>query len=201
MVSAHAELRDARFSFFTFLFVGALRRSPLRSNSDKDCVAFSSGAVALARRRSALSCAAGSYAPKEWSCGKLGACGCAPVSGSWASKGTMLLDLGAGSEQAYGLAFDADGMLYVVARDLNAVRRYAADFKQFAVVAGGNGRGSDLKQLCAPVSMSIEPVTKRVIVAYSLTCTVMSWAQGASAGTLVAGVNTHASKARQREQL
>ncbi|CAF0815650.1 unnamed protein product [Adineta steineri] len=92
----------------------------------------------------------------------------------------------------YGLAMDKHGFLYVSDDIKNDVRRWKMGEynNEGIVVAGGNGRGSQLNQLNDPTFIFVDE-DQSVYVSDWENHRVMKWRKGAKEGKVVAGRNGH----------
>ena len=85
-----------------------------------------------------------------------------------------------------GLAIDHQRYLYVSDIEKDEVRRYTIGDKNGTVVAGGNGRGSQLNQLNRPTYLFVDE-EQAVYVCDTDNHRVMKWNKGANQGIAVAG--------------
>ena len=85
-----------------------------------------------------------------------------------------------------GLAMDDDGALYVADYERHEVRRYRNGEAQGTIVAGGNGSGNHLNQLCRPSYVFVDR-DRSLYVSDGLNHRVMKWLKDANEGILVAG--------------
>ncbi|CAF3736923.1 unnamed protein product [Rotaria sp. Silwood1] len=86
----------------------------------------------------------------------------------------------------WGLAMDDQRFLYISDTDKNEVRRYQIGHQNGTVVAGGNGKGSDLNQLNWPMYIFVDQ-QQTVYVSDRDNHRVMKWDQGTKKGIVVAG--------------
>ncbi|CAF5044232.1 unnamed protein product, partial [Rotaria sp. Silwood1] len=86
---------------------------------------------------------------------------------------------------SHGLTMDGNGSLYVVDDKKHEVRRYKIGYTQETVVAGGNGEGNPLNQLCNPHYVFVDR-DHSVYVSDCHTHRVMKWEEGAKQGIVVA---------------
>ncbi|CAF4401687.1 unnamed protein product [Rotaria sp. Silwood2] len=84
------------------------------------------------------------------------------------------------------LTMNENGFLYVVDFGKNEVRRYRREESQGIVVAGGNGRGNRLDQLCDPWYVFVDQ-NNSVYVSDCGNHRVMKWMEGETQGIVVAG--------------
>ncbi|CAF4540391.1 unnamed protein product [Rotaria sp. Silwood2] len=84
-----------------------------------------------------------------------------------------------------GMTMDDNGYLYIVAFGKHEVRRYKIGDMQGTVVAGGNGPGNRVDQLCDPYCVFVDR-DHSVYVSDSRNHRVMKWEQGAKQGIVVA---------------
>ncbi|CAF1276217.1 unnamed protein product, partial [Rotaria sp. Silwood1] len=87
----------------------------------------------------------------------------------------------------FGLTMDDNGYLYVVVNEKHEVRRYKKGDPQGTLVAGGNGQGNGLNQLCSPHYIFIDREHSVYVSEYG-NHRVTKWEQGAKQGVVVAGV-------------
>jgi sugar lactone lactonase YvrE len=87
---------------------------------------------------------------------------------------------------AAGLAMDDDGFLYVADELKHEVRRYRIGDTESTLIAGGNGKGNRLDQLCEPWYVFIDR-DRSVYVSDWGNHRVVKWEQGATQGIIVAG--------------
>ncbi|CAF1385744.1 unnamed protein product [Rotaria sordida] len=83
-----------------------------------------------------------------------------------------------------GLATDDQRYLYISDTDKHEVRRYQIGDKNGTLVAGGNGKGTDLNQLNYPRYLFVD---RQQAVYVSDNHRVMKWNKGAKEGIVVAG--------------
>ncbi|CAF1421974.1 unnamed protein product, partial [Adineta steineri] len=89
----------------------------------------------------------------------------------------------------YGLAMDKDGFLYVSDSGNNEVRRWTmGEYNEGVIVAGGNGKGSQVNQLDYPSFIFVDD-DQSVYVSDQNNHRVMKWRKDAKEGTSVAGGN------------
>ncbi|CAF4004796.1 unnamed protein product [Adineta steineri] len=90
----------------------------------------------------------------------------------------------------YGLAMDKHGFLYVSDQEKNEVRRWKMGEynKEGIVVAGGNGKGTQLNQLNYPGFVFVDEEQSVYVLDFHNN-RVMKWRKGAKAGRIVAGGN------------
>lgn len=103
---------------------------------------------------------------------------------SGTTHGEILID----SIQCYGLAMDADRLLYVSDIEKHEVKRYKIGDGNGTLVAGGNGRGSNLNQLNMPTLIVVDH-EQTVYVSDNQNHRVMKWYKDATEGIVVAGGN------------
>ena len=96
----------------------------------------------------------------------------------------------------FGLAMDQQRYLYVSDTGKNEVRRYTIGDKNGIVVAGGNGRGSQLNQLNFPTYLFVDEEQAVYVSDYN-NHRVMKWNKGANQGIVVAGRQGHGSALTQ----
>ncbi|CAF3401460.1 unnamed protein product [Rotaria socialis] len=85
-----------------------------------------------------------------------------------------------------GLAMDEHGFLYVVDEGKHEVRRYRIGDTEGTLVAGGNGQGNRLDQLCQPWYVFLDR-DHSVYVSDWGNHRVIKWADGEKQGIIVAG--------------
>jgi sugar lactone lactonase YvrE len=85
-----------------------------------------------------------------------------------------------------GLTMDDQGLLYVSNWEQHEVRRYRVGEMNGTVVAGGNGQGDRLDQLCNPTYVFVDR-DRSVYVSDYYNHRVMKWIAGAKQGIVVAG--------------
>ncbi len=85
-----------------------------------------------------------------------------------------------------GLTMDENGSLYVTDVGKNEVRRYLRGESEGTVVAGGNGNGDRLDQLCVPSYVFVDR-NHSVYVSDWGNHRVMKWVEGEKQGIVVAG--------------
>ena len=88
----------------------------------------------------------------------------------------------------YGVHATADGTVYVCEWSTHRVTKWAAGATEGEVVAGGNGGGTQLRQLYHPHGVSVA-ANGDVFVACYYGHRVMKWVPGATEGVIVAGGN------------
>ncbi|CAF3833848.1 unnamed protein product [Rotaria sp. Silwood1] len=81
---------------------------------------------------------------------------------------------------------DESGFLYVSLSSEHAVRRYGRADSEGTVVAGGNGKGSDLNQLNRPSYVFVDR-DRSVYITDLYNDRVMKWEKNAKSGLVVAG--------------
>ena len=86
----------------------------------------------------------------------------------------------------YGLALDQQRNLYVSDIDKHEVRKYQLGDKDGSLIAGGNGAGSNVSQLCGPFYLVVDR-EQNVYVSDNNNHRVMKWNRNASEGIIVAG--------------
>ncbi|CAF4946428.1 unnamed protein product, partial [Rotaria sp. Silwood1] len=86
----------------------------------------------------------------------------------------------------WGLTMDESGFLYVSLSSEHAVRRYGRADSEGTVVAGGNGKGSDLNQLNRPSYVFVDR-DRSVYITDLYNDRVMKWEKNAKSGLVVAG--------------
>ncbi|CAF4174281.1 unnamed protein product [Adineta steineri] len=98
----------------------------------------------------------------------------------------------------YGLAMDKYRFLYVSDSKKDEVRRWKMGEynNEGIVVAGGNGKGKQLKQLSYPTFIFVDE-DQSVYVSDRYNHRVMKWRKGAKRGTVVAGGNGQGEKLSQ----
>ncbi len=95
-----------------------------------------------------------------------------------------------------GITFDKDGNMYVTEYRLNAVVKFPKGTDTSYVVAGGNGKGSDLNQLNGPEDIQVDK-HGNIFIADVYNYRVVKWARGANVGKVVAGGNGAGSNLNQ----
>ncbi|CAF0799473.1 unnamed protein product [Adineta ricciae] len=88
----------------------------------------------------------------------------------------------------FGLAMDKYGYLYVSDTVKNEVRQWTIGEKEGALVAGGNGQGSQLNQFSLPTYLFVDEKQSVYVSDYN-NHRVMKWLKGARKGYVVAGGN------------
>ncbi|CAF4200596.1 unnamed protein product [Adineta steineri] len=89
----------------------------------------------------------------------------------------------------YGLAMDNNGFLYVSDSGNNEVRRWTmGEYNEGVIVAGGNGKGSQVNQLDYPSFIFVDD-DQSVYVSDQNNHRVMKWRKDAKEGISVAGGN------------
>ncbi|CAF4104651.1 unnamed protein product [Adineta steineri] len=89
----------------------------------------------------------------------------------------------------YGLTMDNNGFLYVSDSEKNEVRRWTmGEYNEGVIVAGGNGKGSQVNQLDYPSFIFVDDDLS-VYVSDQNNHRVMKWRKDAKEGTIVAGGN------------
>ncbi|CAF3868824.1 unnamed protein product [Rotaria sordida] len=88
--------------------------------------------------------------------------------------------------RCYGLAMDDQKNLYISDTKHHEIRRYQLGDKKGTVVAGGNGKGTDLNQLSTPTYIFVDQ-HQTVYVSERHNHRVTKWNKGATAGIVVAG--------------
>ncbi|CAF1189844.1 unnamed protein product [Rotaria sordida] len=101
---------------------------------------------------------------------------------SGTTQGEIFLD----KIDCYGLTMDDQRYLYISDDVKHEVRRYQIADKNGAIVAGGNGRGTDLNQLNRPTYVFVDQ-QQTVYVSDHDNDRVMKWNKGAKEGIVVAG--------------
>ncbi|CAF0981359.1 unnamed protein product [Adineta steineri] len=98
----------------------------------------------------------------------------------------------------YGLAMDKHGFLYVSDQEKNEVRRWKMGEynNEGTVVAGGNGKGTQLNQLNYPGFVFVDKEQSVYVSDFHNYC-VMKWRKDAKEGTIVAGGNGGGSNLNQ----
>ncbi|CAF5004789.1 unnamed protein product [Rotaria sp. Silwood1] len=86
----------------------------------------------------------------------------------------------------WGLTMDDNGSLYVIDAGEHEVRRYKIGDTKGTVVAGGNGYGNRLDQLCTPRYVFVDR-DHSVYVSDYWNHRVMKWEEGATQSIVVAG--------------
>jgi sugar lactone lactonase YvrE len=86
------------------------------------------------------------------------------------------------------LTMDNNGYLYVSDWSKDEVRRWRIGDRCGTIVAGGNGQGDHLNQLCRPNSVVVDD-DYSVYVSDECNHRVMKWVKGAKEGVIVAGRN------------
>jgi sugar lactone lactonase YvrE len=86
----------------------------------------------------------------------------------------------------HGLAMGENGFLYITDYQKNEVRRYRMGESNGTVVAGGNGKGSQLDQLNGPIYVAVGR-DNSVYVSDEQNHRVMKWREGSNEGIIVAG--------------
>ena len=94
------------------------------------------------------------------------------------------------------LAIHEDGSLYVSDWNNNEVRRWKKDETYGTVVAGRNGKGSQLDQLCFPTSIFVD-TDHTLYVSDRDNHRVMKWTKDAKEGMIVAGGNDQGDQTTQ----
>ncbi|CAF1304129.1 unnamed protein product [Rotaria magnacalcarata] len=90
------------------------------------------------------------------------------------TRGEILID----NIHCWGLAMDEQRYLYVSDVTKHEVRRYQLGEKNGTLVAGGNGKGSDLNQLNGPTYLFVDRDYSVYVLDYS-NHRVMKWTKGA----------------------
>ncbi|CAF5182116.1 unnamed protein product, partial [Rotaria magnacalcarata] len=90
------------------------------------------------------------------------------------TRGEILID----NIHCWGLAMDEQRYLYVSDVTKHEVRRYKLGEKNGTLVAGGNGKGSDLNQLNGPTYLFVDRDYSVYVSDYS-NHRVMKWTKGA----------------------
>ena len=88
----------------------------------------------------------------------------------------------------HGLTMDDRGFLYICEDDQHVVKRWKIGERKGQVVAGGNGSGAGLDQLCMPIFVFVDRDHSVYVADYG-NHRVMRWTEGASHGVVVAGGN------------
>ena len=88
--------------------------------------------------------------------------------------------------RCYGIALDEQRNLYVSDTEKHQVRRYQLGDKNGTVVAGGNGKGSNLTQLNNPIYLFVDQ-EQNFYVSDNQNHRVTKWNKDAKKGVLVAG--------------
>ncbi|CAF1216482.1 unnamed protein product [Rotaria sordida] len=101
---------------------------------------------------------------------------------SGTTQGEIFLD----KIDCYGLTMDDQRYLYISDDVKHEVRRYQIADKNGTIVAGGNGRGTDLNQLNSPTYVFVDQ-QQTVYVSDHDNDRVMKWNKGAKEGIVVAG--------------
>lgn len=86
----------------------------------------------------------------------------------------------------WGLTMDSNGNLYVSDANKNEVRQWKIGEKNGTLVAGGNGKGTQLDQLKCPTYMFVD-ANNSLYISDSDNHRVMKWTKGAKEGIVVAG--------------
>jgi sugar lactone lactonase YvrE len=86
----------------------------------------------------------------------------------------------------YGLAMDNERFLYVVNSEKDEVRRWKIGSGYGTIVAGGNGKGNQNRQLDVPTYIFVDQ-DHSVYVSDDFNHRVMKWMSGAKEGIVVAG--------------
>jgi sugar lactone lactonase YvrE len=86
----------------------------------------------------------------------------------------------------YGLAMDNEGFLYVVNPQKDEVRRWKIGNSYGTIIAGGNGKGNQNRQLDVPTYIFVDQ-DHSVYVSDHFNHRVMKWMAGAKEGIVVAG--------------
>ena len=86
------------------------------------------------------------------------------------------------------LAMHRDGTLYVSDCGKNEVKQWKRGETHGTVVAGGNGQGNALNQLCAPTSIFVDD-DHTLYISDTYNHRVMKWMKGRKEGVVVAGGN------------
>ncbi|CAF4904607.1 unnamed protein product [Rotaria sp. Silwood1] len=86
----------------------------------------------------------------------------------------------------WGLTMNNNGYFYIVDDRKHVVRRYKSGDAKGTVVAGGNGQGNRLNQLCEPRQVFVDR-EHSVYVSDNGNHCVMKWEEGAKQGIVVAG--------------
>ncbi|CAF3577398.1 unnamed protein product [Rotaria sp. Silwood1] len=119
---------------------------------------------------SLIICDRGNQRVVRWSC-----CGDTP-------QGEILID----NTKCFGLAMDDHRYIYISNTDTHEVRRYQIGDKNGTVVAGGNGKGDNLRQLNFPTYLFVDR-EQTVYVSDNYNHRVMKWRKDAKEGIVVAG--------------
>lgn len=106
------------------------------------------------------------------------------------SNGTTLYQLGG---PRYMTPDPSEEFMYIADADNHRIMRISTSttsISNVTIVAGGNGCGSAMSQLCYPWSVDYKPsVSPFLYITNAWSNTVMKWAPGAPNGTIVAGVH------------
>ena len=86
------------------------------------------------------------------------------------------------------VTFDKDGNMYVTEYRLNAVVKFPKGADTGFIVAGGNGKGSDLNQLNGPEDVQVDR-HGNIFIADVYNYRIVKWARDATTGKVVAGGN------------
>ena len=98
--------------------------------------------------------------------------------------------------ECYGLTMHEDGTLYVSDCGNNEVRQWKKGETKGTLVAGGNGRGSQLNQLDLPTYLFVDD-DYTLYVSDRNNHRVMKWMKGAKEGIVVAGGNDQGDRMTQ----
>lgn len=96
----------------------------------------------------------------------------------------------------HGLAMDYEDTLYFSIPLRNEIRRYVKENKTGTIVAGGNGKGSDLHQLNNPTYICVDSEGS-LFISDTGNDRVMQWKKGANAGIIIAGHGGYGNQVHQ----
>ena len=87
-----------------------------------------------------------------------------------------------------GIARDPNsGTLYIADQYNHRIMSYLSGATSGTIVAGGNGCGSNLNQLCQPVGLQYDSTSNSLFISNYAIHTIVSWTLGATNWILVAG--------------
>ncbi|CAF1375703.1 unnamed protein product [Didymodactylos carnosus] len=92
-------------------------------------------------------------------------------------------------QDAYHIYVDEEESVYVADHENHRIMKWKKGASEGEVVAGGNGRGRNLNQLCYPSSVYVDR-RKSVYVTDTINDRIVRWLKGAKSGsTVIAGSN------------
>jgi sugar lactone lactonase YvrE len=98
--------------------------------------------------------------------------------------------------EPYNMVVDEEGNMYIVDGVLYGVVKWIPGATEGTIVAGGNGKGSDLNQFWSPKGIDIDH-DGNIYVCDAAMSRVMKWSPGATTGVIVAGGNGEGGGASQ----